>query len=68
MTVCAGKSTHQILTLSQVRFLVVVNPFVIDLPRNIPPHTVRQNSGEKSLIFKAKVHEKLHTAKIFVSE
>jgi hypothetical protein len=68
MTVCAGKNTHQILTLSQVRFLVVVKPFVSRPSQKYLPHTVRKNSGGKSLDFKAKVHEILHTAKIFVSE
>jgi hypothetical protein len=68
MTVCTGKNTHQILTLSQVRFLVVVKLFVSRPSKKCFPNTVRKNSGGKRLDFKAKVHEILHTAKIFVSE
>jgi hypothetical protein len=54
MTACAGKNTHQILALSQVRFLVVVKPFVSRPSRKYLPHNVRKNSGGKSLILRLK--------------
>jgi hypothetical protein len=54
MTVCAGKNTHQILTLSQVRFLMVVKPFVSRPSQKYLPHTVRKNSGGKSLFLRLK--------------
>jgi hypothetical protein len=47
---------------------VVVKAFVNRPSKKYLPNTVRKNSGGKSLDFKAKVHEILHSAKIFVSE
>jgi hypothetical protein len=54
MTDCAGKNSHQILTLSQVRFLVVVKPFVSRPSQKYLPRAVRKNSGGKSLILRLK--------------
>jgi hypothetical protein len=51
MTACCGKNTHQKLALSQVRFLVVVKPFVGRPSQKYLPHTVR---GGRNLILRLK--------------
>jgi hypothetical protein len=54
MTVCTGKNTHPKLALSQVKFLVVVEPFVSRPSQKYLPHTVRENSGGRNLILRLK--------------